>query len=272
MKRMGLEELKKIQIQILDVFASFCEENNIRYWLDCGTLLGAVRHHGYIPWDDDIDVGMLRPDYDRLCLLFNKTNSRYRLINIESDKSSYFSYSKVVDTNTLLYEPDENGFQFYINIDVFVYDNAPDDSSELKRMFDRRDHLNRQYQLQRGDHFPKGNAFRRFAIRCYQLWLRRKPGAYYIEQMVRNSKSYSEKTTQKVGNFTSASRMVCDRSAVLSTVMIKFEGKEYCCPSGYALWLKAFYGNTYMQLPPLEKRVSHHSFIAYINDSEEILK
>lgn len=76
MREILLDELKDRQIAILDVVDAFCRENNINYWLDSGTLLGAIRHGGYIPWDDDIDIGMLRPDYDRFwrCLI-SSTNS-----------------------------------------------------------------------------------------------------------------------------------------------------------------------------------------------------
>ena len=65
MKEIDLKELRKIQIEILDDINTFCKKNKINYWIDCGTLLGAVRHSGYIPWDDDIDIGMLREDYDK---------------------------------------------------------------------------------------------------------------------------------------------------------------------------------------------------------------
>ena len=79
MKQITLEELKRIQLSILDRVAEFCEKNAINYWLDCGTLLGAVRHKGYIPWDDDIDIGMLRPDYDRFLKTFNEKNDVYKV-------------------------------------------------------------------------------------------------------------------------------------------------------------------------------------------------
>ena len=71
MREIGVNELKLIQLEILDVVAKFCEERGINYWLNAGTLLGAVRHKGYIPWDDDIDLGMLRPDYDRFISEFD---------------------------------------------------------------------------------------------------------------------------------------------------------------------------------------------------------
>ena len=72
MREILLDELKKTQIEILDVVDTFCRENNINYWLDSGTLLGAIRHGGYIPWDDDIDMVMFRDDYDKLVKVADK--------------------------------------------------------------------------------------------------------------------------------------------------------------------------------------------------------
>ena len=78
LKRISEQELREIQIEILDEVDNFCRNHAINYWIDCGTLLGAVRHKGYIPWDDDIDVGMLRDDYNRFAKEFNQKGKRYR--------------------------------------------------------------------------------------------------------------------------------------------------------------------------------------------------
>ena len=86
MKNISVEELKSVQIAILDVVSKYCDEHGIRYWLDGGTLLGAVRHKGYIPWDDDIDLGMLRPDFDRFIHEFNRYDSRYVVGCVESNE------------------------------------------------------------------------------------------------------------------------------------------------------------------------------------------
>ncbi|WP_081481408.1 LicD family protein [Treponema sp. JC4] len=75
-----INQLKQIQLSILDFVNFFCKENNIRYSLCGGSLIGAIRHKGYIPWDDDIDIMMPRPDYDKFIELFNSKNSRFKLL------------------------------------------------------------------------------------------------------------------------------------------------------------------------------------------------
>lgn len=140
MRNIEVEELKKIQIQILDVVDTYCRNNNVNYWIDSGTLLGAVRHRGYIPWDDDIDLGMLRKDYEVFVEKFNKSNSRYKCCTMENTYDFPFAFAKVMDTETVLYEPNkEEGIKLSINIDIFVYDNAPNDAEQLKAMYDARD-------------------------------------------------------------------------------------------------------------------------------------
>ena len=96
MRQIGMDELKKIQLEILDAVSAFCTKHGITYWLDGGTLIGTVRHKGYIPWDDDIDLGMLRPDYDRFIKEFNAHNSRYRLVCRENDPDFYQAFAKVM--------------------------------------------------------------------------------------------------------------------------------------------------------------------------------
>lgn len=265
MKEITVDELKSIQIEILDVVNDYCLSNEINYWLDCGTLLGAIRHNGYIPWDDDVDVGMLRQDYDRFINSFNNRNDRYKVICIENNPECYYVHAKVLDTNTILYEPDVNGIKTCVNIDVFVYDNAPSDKHELKKIYDRRDFLRNCNTLRNLNNKPSGNIFRRFLIRLLRLIVKPFPKNYFALKMISNSKMYNVYDTEYIGNFTSFSRNICNKRAFEGFIRHSFEGKEYSIPIGYDEWLKSFYGN-YMQLPPEDKRVSHHKFKAYVNE------
>lgn len=268
MREMTIDELKKIQLEILCSVASFCDLNDIRYWIDSGTLLGAVRHRGYIPWDDDIDVGMLREDYDKFSSIFNKDQNKYKFVCYENTNEFYLPHGKVCDPGTLLYEPDEKGIKFAVNIDIFVYDNAPDNNNELKKMYDRRDKLRKIYSVQHQNVFQNGTLIKGF-LKLIRQWIYK---IIYpkdsIKKMIENSKKYAFMTTGRVGNFTAYTRMACDKRVFDNFVELEFEGKRFKAPIGYDEWLSSFYGN-YMELPPVEKRVSHHSFKAYVDDEKK---
>lgn len=131
-----LEEHKQVQLDILKFVDAFCEKEGLRYYLSDGTLLGAIRHHGYIPWDDDIDIQMPRPDLFKLIETFNKKcgNGRYRLIDPQEAIAQHYMV-KIIDTETVKIEPYLNyrhGF-LGVDIDVFAMDGCPEDEAEFRR-------------------------------------------------------------------------------------------------------------------------------------------
>lgn len=260
MREIGLQELKEIQLDILRNVHMWCSENKIKYWLDCGTLLGAIRHKGYIPWDDDIDIGMLREDYDRFCKNFRSLDGKYKVICIENDKHFYQPHAKILDTSTFLID---GGYETCINIDLFVYDNAPDDDSLANKMFKRRAFLRKLLEIKQNISVSDENSIILKTKRLVEIaMLSLIPNRLIVKAMVRNCKKFSKTETKRIGNFSSYANVVCDKEIFNSFIDAEFEGEKYKIPSEYDKWLRAFYGD-YMILPDEEKRVSHHLFKAY---------
>lgn len=131
MKEMTLQEVQKVSLDILKDVHAFCESHNIRYSLGYGTLIGAIRHKGFIPWDDDIDIVIPRPDFNRFCKEYHSTQG-YKLYVPESD-NNYLTYARVCDNeNTQIktnspWSPEESG----VWIDIFPVDGLPSDETSF---------------------------------------------------------------------------------------------------------------------------------------------
>lgn len=123
------EEHKRLLIDLLSYINEFCLQNSIKYFFGYGTLLGAVRHQGFIPRDDDVDICMLREDYNRFLTMFsyNAVRSNYSLLSLESTSRNYsFPYAKVIDNRTLLVENVSHPCLLGVYIDVFPLDYCPE--------------------------------------------------------------------------------------------------------------------------------------------------
>lgn len=267
MSEIDVEQLRKVQLDILDAIDCFCKENSIKYWLDKGTLLGAVRHKGYIPWDDDIDIGLLREDYEKFAESF-KTDGRFKFISLSNEPNIYCPYGKVVDTSTLLVE--DNKYLLSVNIDVNAYDKAPGDKPLCDKMFDTRDRLRTLWNLRNEDNGSLPLGVKGFIKKLRRAVLRLKPADYYLKKMIENAERYSTAKTSKVGNFLEYGRCVVESSVFDETIPASFEDRTYPIPKGYDELLTAYYGD-YMKPPEKAKQVTHHNFVAYkTEDKKEI--
>ncbi len=262
MRQLEMNELREKQIEILDLVSSFCDKHGIEYILEGGTLLGAIRHGGYIPWDDDIDIGMLRKDYDRFAEEFPRemADTQYVFACPEKDKDWHLPFGKVMDMNTLFIQ---DGHDLGINIDVFPYDDVPNDRKIAEKMYKKRDFLKIVNAAQINENKPSGSFFRRCVVYCVRFVLRLFPKYYFIHLIAKNARKYNDKGYTTVGNFTAESKIPpCNKAILGERVYACFEGKDYRIPKDYDTWLRAFYGD-YMKLPPEEQR-KRHSFEAFI--------
>lgn len=268
MKELTIEELKQIQLEILDDVTAFCKENNLKFWIDWGTLLGAVRHKGYIPWDDDVDASMLREDYDRFVPLYNayaeEKGKPYRAYSPAYDKKWAFPYIKVCDDRTVLY-PGSGGAPFAVNLDIFPMDAVPAAEQDRKKKRKAFDRLYLLHVLQTTPpHKLSCSVVRKMAIYALRVVLKLFPENYFIRKMDKNAKTKRGADSEYVNSYTSTPvpGKGLDRHLVDALTELEFEGKFYPAPAGYHEWLTGFYGD-YMTPPPVEKRVTKHDFRAY---------
>lgn len=265
MREINSEELKRIQLELLDYFDSFCKENNLNYWLDYGSLLGAIRHKGYIPWDDDLDIAMLREDYEKAASLFNnQRNQRFIFQTPSNDHNTQYPFGKLIDTTTVLFEYGKNGIQTGVYVDVFVYDNSPDSIKSRNRLFKYRDLFGRIRRLQ----LPMREGIGRYKQILYLVGSKVMNcfSKGFINRLIdKNAKRYESIDTNYVSSFSDPydSTYFCvNKSLFQNFINVEFEGKYYPAPHQYDYWLRVLYGD-YMILPPKDKRFPQHSFVAY---------
>ena len=265
MKEIGLREQQLIMLDIMKDFASFCEEHNLRYFLDAGTLLGAVRHHGFIPWDNDADVCMPRPDMDIfLSLLEEKKFMLNDHIMLERPENTLFTFFKLSDIRTKLIEyPKTNPYECFVYIDVFCKDGLPENINKAKRICNKseRMHLFHWFYKYSIPAWSKGKSLiKKIIAKTANLFVKNKNRAYfkqkkYIQKI--NAKYPYESckyvTTLSNGEF----YRMCLKSNFDGYVTIKFENHNFRIPSGYDNWLKVLYGDDYMTPPSKEKQIVH---------------
>ena len=274
MREIGLEELKTLQKEMLFKVHDFCEANNIRYTLIAGTLLGAVRHKGYIPWDDDIDIAMPRPDYNRFLKIFNGSIDNLYVIAPEINWNFYAPYANICDKRTLVFEGanSHRGIDMGIKIDVFPIDGVPDNYDDffvkLKRINKLNDILRyKRYSLAKMEKNNIGQIIHFFKYVLNRIRYCANSYSYYQKQLnkVVTSCPYENAKFATTWAFTTIFDRY-DKEIFENYTSLEFEGKQLRAISDYDLWLRKAHGD-YMQLPPAEKRIPHHGFTAYWKES-----
>ena len=267
MKEIGIEELKKLQLEILLSVHSFCICRGIEYSLAAGTLIGAVRHKGYIPWDDDVDIIMTRPNFDKFIKTFNGYNNHLTVISPEINWDYYAPYANVYDNRTLLLEGHNGhrGVEIGVKIDVFPIDGMPGSVMEYYRIC-RLVYKNNLIMWMKRLMLPSAFSFHslrilfgkmRYSFRSYQS----------LQKEI-----HDECTKYGYSCATFAGALTWDpiafklpRELFDEYVNVEFEGHQLRAIKEYDWFLKQRYGN-YMHLPPENQRIPHHGFTAYWKD------
>ena len=261
-KKLDIDEIKEVELGVMDYIHNICKEKGINYSLAYGSLLGAVRHKGFIPWDDDLDIALKRDQYDKLYqAILEDNNSIYKVVSWENDSRYPYPFYRVYDSRTV-YENNyiQNDIELGICVDIFPFDDYKDVNKEITKLdMYRRLSVYTLYGIRNKEAGIK-NIVRYLMLVVFRLtrvktWNKklndcsRVPvNSEYIDYLM-ESKKYSTKI---------------DAKALDEVIECKFEDRVYNIPKDYDHILTTIYGEDYMEIPPLEKRIQHDDFVAYI--------
>jgi lipopolysaccharide cholinephosphotransferase len=265
MKELTLQELKEIELEILKVFDAFCKENNIRYYLSHGTLLGAIRYKKFIPWDDDVDLLIPREDYNRMLSLFKDTD-RYKLFAFEKDPKYRFPIAKLCDMTTLKDEVGyDNGVTLGVDIDLFPLDAWDDDIEKARQEVKYIKKNMFRLGLTKLKKPDSVNPVKRFVKGIVMIFCKMLGSKYYIKNIIKAS---SKEWTPEAKYLGCKAWCVYGEKGIIpaevfaETVDIEFEGQTFPAPADWDKYLTCLYGD-YLPEPPKEKQKTHHGFKAY---------
>ena len=272
---MDNETLRKVQLAQLEIgkeIKRVCDENGIKYFLDSGTLLGAIRHKGFIPWDDDMDMGMLREDYERFIEIApKKLKPEYFLQTWKTDKSYPYAFAKIRKKGTVFIEAVSQKINAHneIFVDIFPYDVYPDDETVRTKLTKKIMLL--KYSLWMKDGMTPWlrhkSALDRLLVRAkyvphyfYALTHSRDAMIAEYEKLMPMHNAETSKYYVEQSGGTPFGKWIIPTECFKNFIEIKFEDTMFLVPEKYDLYLKTVYGD-YMQLPPVEKRGNWHQIV-----------
>lgn len=267
---MNIEEYKNVVLQVMVKLDKFCREHELRYMLAYGSLLGAVRHGGFIPWDDDMDILMPREDYDKLRELLRDNDLGLRFLDIETCPETIYSFGKVCDANTELWEDNFQtvpGMGAYV--DIFPLDHLPADAASREKQRKYLRQLVRLIEHSSRVGYTKTNSPVTNLKRALAFYLTRCLNTQkLIRKLYRESVRYNDRDTGWQGLVWGTDEYRTEELEPYGTIL--FDGHAFMAPADPDAVLRRQYGD-YMQLPPEEERVYKHSLnCCWIEDPEKM--
>jgi len=274
MEKRILDKIHESNLNILDEFVKICKKYNLTYFLVGGTLLGAVRHNGFIPWDDDLDVGMPREDYEFfISNYYKKLNSKFELDVHDHNKLYWLPFAKIRLKNTTYIE---SGAKNYIGdqgiwIDIFPLDSISNiKKAKIQKKITtaiRAEMGNRQNIINNIDKRKKK------ILKMIFIGFNSNKTLGKLQNKIMKLQN-KKQNTEYFANFGSQyeiEKQIHLKEKYFPLKKMKFEGKLYNVPNDYDYVLTKIYGKNYMELPPVEKRVTHNPLKIVFEDGEEVI-
>lgn len=269
-----LRELQLTELEILNEIHRICIKNGLVYYLIGGTLLGAVRHKGFIPWDDDLDIAMPRYDYERfLDICENELNENYYLHCIRTDSKYWLPFAKVRKKNTLFDEANISKLNVKkgIYVDIFPLDKEFCENSREKAFRTKIIKNLSAVLLDKINFYNNGSkTFKLKLVRIiFYAFSSKSIQNLQTKLMSKNNRKDCEYYVNYGSNYNTV-KQTSPQSKYNPPVMLEFEGGQYYAPNDYAYLLERIYGKDYMSLPPVEKRITHKPVRICFNTNESI--
>lgn len=271
MERLTLSEIKNIELDILKTFDRFCRENNLYYSLCGGTLLGAVRHKGFIPWDDDIDVCMSRSDYEKFKKIFPEIlNKIYKIRSIENNNFDK-PYLKMININTKV-KPniEKEDINDSLWIDIFPVDGLPEDYSKLKKIYNKARIYRMLLMINCLKKYKPKGFFKNF-IKPIVIFIAKLFGKLYWSKKLEKLaliNNYDKSNFVGIlvwGLYGTGERMI--KKGFEKKIELEFEKNKFYVFSCWDDYLKGIYGE-YMKIPPIENRKIHDIEAYFIKEDK----
>lgn len=273
MKELTIKEVQERSLDILSYIDEVCRKNQLKYSIFYGSLIGLERHSGFIPWDDDIDIVMLRTDYDNLIEILSK-DSKFKLLSFETTDNYRYPFAKLVDTSTTIQSKQFFGYEdldFGVFVDIFPIDGIPDSKSEQEKFqlecetyrLNMMDTLGFAYARSYSLLKSIGKLIVRFP---HHIKLKKIGNdEFWRSKYYEASKRYKIRDSKYCGylEFININWGVFPVEWFKEYEDIEFEGRKYLAIKDRKKFLKLRYGD-YMVMPPVNERVTHHPYAFYL--------
>ena len=270
MKELSLQEHKEVGLKVLLAIDKICRENDIVYSLSYGTLLGAVRHGGFIPWDDDLDIMMPRADFLKFIEYCKSNETPFSLASFGTDDKFGYMFAKACDKGTTLVSDNMKWSKDGVQVDIFPIENLGDDKETAIKRFNKKRFARELLVAWNWKHYeknPNKSLTYNVARLIFYIMSRFVSNKRLLKSINKYYNKFIGETPKFAGIVSGAyrSREIMESSIYAEYTDIVFEGEKFRTISKYHEYLTVVYGD-YMQLPPEDKRVAPHDFKVYTND------
>lgn len=274
----SIRDAQKVQLEILLEFDRICKKHDIKYQLYAGTLIGAVRHNGFIPWDDDIDVCMLREEYEKFLEVGSvELDGKYFLQNYNTDENFYLQFSKIRKNDTLYIQDLNEDIDIHhgIFIDIFPYDNVKPNTLSGKFQKNLLNILNiiNSSRMKKGNHRARNRTIKIIKM-FFHYFLKLFPKKQIDRLITQIACMFNTEDVEFVGELSLSTqkdlfdRFTLKKEVFYDSIEWEFEGHKFPIPRDFDYVLTKNYGD-YMTPPPLEKQKPLHGIIEIDFDTKE---